>query len=268
MLNMERVKRIARRLPPVVGQVGARALQAGAATSGGVAYIRDWRAYRSLPHAERLRLRDVFPQLGDRVTSSPFDRHYFYQDVWAARAVAALGSDRHVDVGSRVDYVGFLTSHCEVVFIDIRPLAATLDRLDSIPGSILELPAADQSVNSLSCLHVAEHIGLGRYGDVLDPLGTRRAAGELQRVLAPGGQLLFSVPVGRPRVCFNAHRIHDPRDIVTMFDELELIEFSGVDDEGAFRQDRTLEELADSRYACGMYRFERKTSSAAASPRG
>src|SRR5271166_3589601 len=124
MLNRERLERFARGLPPVVAQVGARALRAGATTSGGVAYIRDWRAYRRLPNAERLRLRDVFPQLGDRVTSSPFDRHYFYQDIWAARAVAALGPDRHVDVGSRVDYVGFLTAICEVVFIDIRPLGA------------------------------------------------------------------------------------------------------------------------------------------------
>jgi len=93
MLNRERLERFARGLPPVVAQVGARALRAGATTSGGVAYIRDWRAYRRLPNAERLRLRDVFPQLGDRVTSSPFDRHYFYQDIWAARAVAALGPD-------------------------------------------------------------------------------------------------------------------------------------------------------------------------------
>ncbi len=262
MLNTERLERFGRRLPPVVSQLGARVLQAGAAASGAVAYIRDWRAYQRLPDAERLRSRDVFPQFGDRVASSPFDRHYFYQDIWAARAVAALGPDRHVDVGSRVDYVGFLTTICEVVFIDIRPLRATLQRLDSVAGSILELPLADRSVSSLSCLHVAEHIGLGRYGDALDPLGTRRASGELQRVLAPGGQLLFSLPVGRPRVCFNAHRIHDPREIVAMFDELKLLEFSGIDDDGAFQRNRKLEELVGSRYACGLYRFERQAPDA------
>jgi hypothetical protein len=209
--------------------------------------------------AETLRLRDAFPQLTDRVLSSPFDRHYFYQDVWAARRVGELAPARHVDVGSRVDYVGFLTALCDVTFIDIRPLEAQLDRLESVAGSVLALPLPDRSVGSLSCLHVAEHVGLGRYGDVLDPLGTRRAAGELQRVLAPEGQLLFSLPVGRPRVCFNAHRIHDPRDVAEMFDELTLVEFSGIDDAGLFRPDRTLEELAGSRYACGLYRFLRST---------
>src|ERR1035437_9128085 len=64
---------------------------------------------------------------------------------------------------------------------------------------------------SVSCLHVAEHIGLGRYGDPIDPLGTNKALLELQRVLAPGGVLLFSMPVGRERVEFNAQRIWDPR---------------------------------------------------------
>ena len=109
----------------------------------------------------------------------------------------------------------------------------------------------------MSCLHVAEHIGLGRYGDPLDPAGTRKAAGELQRVLAPGGQLLFSLPVGRPRVDFNAHRVHDPHRVRALFPELELAEFAGVDDAGRFARDRTLDELADQTYACGMFRLVR-----------
>ncbi len=259
MVNTEQLESVGRRLPPIAGQLGAGAFRAQAAARGAIRYIRDLRAYRQLPHAERLRLRDMFPQLGDRVSSSPFDRHYFFQDVWAARRVADLAPDRHVDVGSRVDYVGFLTTICEVLFIDIRPLAAELDRLESLAGSILALPLADQSTTSLSCLHVAEHIGLGRYGDPLDPLGTRRAAAELQRVLAPGGQLLFSLPVGRPRVCFNSHRIHDPRAVMAMFEELDLVEFSGIDDAGRFRRELSPEELADCRYACGLYRFERRS---------
>jgi SAM-dependent methyltransferase len=257
-LTNSRLEALGRRLPPLVGQAGARALRSQAAFKGWIDYVRDRRRYRELPGAETLRLRDAFPQLTDRVLSSPYDRHYFYQDVWAARRIGELGPARHVDVGSRVDYVGFLTTICDVTFIDIRPLQADVDRLESVAGSVLELPLADRSVMSLSCLHVAEHVGLGRYGDDLDPMGTRRAAAELQRVLAPEGQLLFSLPVGRPRVCFNAHRIHDPRQIVEMFDELTLMEFSGIDDAGLFCRDRGLDELAGSRYACGLYRFARR----------
>ena len=80
-------------------------------------------------------------------------------------------------------------------------------------------------------MHVAEHIGLGRYGDPLDPDGDLKAMGELKRVLAPGGLLLFVVPVGQPRVCFNAHRIYSYGQIVEAFAKLYLEEFALIPDD-------------------------------------
>ena len=74
-------------------------------------------------------------------------------------------------------------------------------------------------------------------------------------MLAPGGQLLFSLPVGRPRVEFNAHRVHDPREVASWFDGLELREFAGVDDADVFRRHRSPDELAGATYACGMYQL-------------
>lgn len=260
MLDNRRLVALARQAPPILPQIGLRVARTVQAPGALARYLRHRHRYRALAGSEPLRWRDAFPQLGDRLATSPFDRHYFFQDVWASRHVAALSPERHVDVGSRVDYVGFLTAICDVTFVDIRPLTAQLDRLQSIAGSVLDLPFPDRSVHSLSCLHVAEHIGLGRYGDPLDPLGTRRAVRELQRVVIPTGQLLFSLPVGRPRVCFDAHRIHDPEDVVEMFDELQLMEFSGVDDNGVFKRHREIGELAQARYACGMFRFTRAAS--------
>lgn len=232
----------------------------GFAWVGFLAYLRDRFRYKRLPGAEDLRWRDDFPQVGDRLPTSPYDSHYFFQDVWAARRVAEVAPSRHVDVGSRVDYVGFLTAITDVTFVDIRPLEADLDRLESVAGSVLQLPFEDRSIESMSCLHVAEHVGLGRYGDPLDPAGTRKAAVELQRVLRPDGQLLFSGPVGERRVAFNSYRVHTTDDVISMFPELELQEFSGVDDQGQFRRHRSLDELDGSRYACGMFRFVRPSA--------
>ena len=76
-------------------------------------------------------------------------------------------------------------------------------------------------------MHVVEHIGLGRYGDPVDYDGDLKAIAELQRVLAPGGNLFFVVPVGQPRIMFNAHRVYSLRtDFVEAFNTFELKEFS------------------------------------------
>src|SRR4051794_39501459 len=77
-------------------------------------FVRQWRAYRRLGGPAPAR--ELYPQLADDLPRSPFDDHYFHQDVWAARKVAALAPERHVDVGSRVDLVGFLTALTSVVF--------------------------------------------------------------------------------------------------------------------------------------------------------
>lgn len=253
-----RLRPLAHRLPPLLPATAWRLLRSATKPSGVLRYLRDRRAYGRLAGSQAVRWRNAYPVLAERVATTPYDAHYFFQDVWAARRIAELRPARHVDVGSRVDFVGFLTAMCDVTFVDIRPLEVELEGLTPIAGSVLDLPFSDGSLESVSCLHVAEHVGLGRYGDPLDPAGTVKAISELQRVVAPGGQLLFSGPVGAERVCFNAHRVNDPRKVVGWFDELELVEFSGVDDQGAFRRHRSVEELADARYGCGLFRFTRR----------
>jgi SAM-dependent methyltransferase len=161
----------------------------------------------------------------------------------------------HVDVASQVVFPSLLAASLPVLFVDYRPLKASLTGFHSVAGDILRLPLREGSVPSISCLHVAEHVGLGRYGDPIDPAGTRKAAAELARVLAPGGTLLFAVPVGRERVVFNAHRVHDPATIRAYFSALTLCELSGVDDRGVYTEYAGLDMFRNNEYACGMFRF-------------
>ena len=221
-------------------------------------YWADWVRYARMPNAERLRLIDGYPCLTDRTATTPFDSHYFYQDIWAFKAIQASGIENHIDVGSRVILVGMLTAITKVTFVDIRPLIVNLENYNSLQASILTLPFRDNSVASLSCLHVAEHIGLGRYGDPLDPEGTKKAARELARVLAPGGNLYFALPVGRLRVCFNAHRIHSPQQVLRYFDNLRPIQISGIGDDRIFREGIAPDDLADATYACGLFHFTKE----------
>lgn len=202
---------------------------------------------------------ELHPSLFDETPATQSGgSHYFYQDIWALRKLAELAPEVHHDVGSRLDgFVGQATAICPVVCYDIRAPGFQLPRLEFRLGSILDLPAPSDSVRSLSCLHVAEHIGLGRYGDEIDPRGTEKALQELRRVLAPGGQLLFSVPVGRERVCFNAERIWHPEKPLEVLQGLRLVEFKAVSDSGEFLENVKPGELANADYSCGLYCFSK-----------
>jgi len=126
-----------------------------------------------------------------------------------------------------------------------------------VAGSILALPFADASVRSLSCLHVIEHMGLGRYGDPLDPVGTSKAEQGLVRVLAPGGSLFLATPVGYPRVCFNAHRIISAEAVREMFSNLDLVEFSSIHNDARFAEHLELSVFKSSKHTCGLFWFQK-----------
>lgn len=222
-------------------------------------YLRDLYKYSKMDGAEKIKATDTYPCLFNKTTKSSVDSHYFYQGLWAFKKIYQHMPKKHVDVGSDVNFVGLLTAFTEVHFVDIRPLeVSNVSNLKSIAGSILEMPYEDDSLNSISSLHVAEHIGLGRYGDPIDPFGTKKAAAELSRCLAKGGNLYFSLPVGQPRLCFNAHRIHSPGQILEYFPGLKLVEFSGTDEAKTFHTDIDTDILSDCKYACGMFWFTKE----------
>lgn len=221
-------------------------------------FLIDWVKYFKLNGAETIKIINTYPCIHDKTQTTGFDSHYFYQDIWAFKKICESKVDHHVDIGSRIDFVGFLTAVTKVTFIDIRPLMVTLENFESKKGNILSIPFEDNSILSLSCLHVAEHIGLGRYGDSPDPLGTKKACKELSRILATNGNLYFSLPVGKPRLCFNAHRIHSPQQVIEYFGDFKLIELSGIDDKGNCIRNIDMSILENSDYACGLFHFTKE----------
>jgi len=204
-----------------------------------------------------LRWIDRYPVLTDRTKKTGFDAHYIYHPAWAARILAASNPAIHVDISSSLHFCSIVSSFVNVEFYDYRPAKLELDNLTCKFADITKLPFSDNSLVSLSCMHVVEHIGLGRYGDLLDPDGDLKAIAELQRVVKPGGDLIFVVPVGKPRICFNAHRIYDPISILKYFKNMELIEFAVVTDESQFKRHVSPDAYMNQKYACGCYYFRR-----------
>ena len=145
-----------------------------------------------------IRWEDRYPCPGDKTATTPFDGHYTYHPAWAARILAKTRPAEHVDISSIIHFTAMMSAFIPIRFYDYRP--ADLHLSDVIAGAedLTSLSFADNSIPSLSCMHTVEHIGLGRYGDEMDPKGDLKAITELKRVLAPGGTLLFVVPTGKP----------------------------------------------------------------------
>lgn len=220
-------------------------------------YFVEWMSFRRQAGDWPVRVADSFPLLGDRLPTTPFDPHYFYQGNWLARRLAQVRPPQHIDVGSSVLTMGVLSAHVPTIFVDYRPLVVRQGGLDCIAADITRLPFADRSLRSLSCLHVIEHIGLGRYGDPLNGEGARLAAQELQRIVADGGRLYLSTPIGRERVCFNAHRVFAPSTIIGWFSELQLVSFSYVSDDGGLHEGVSPADVPSLEYGCGLFEFQR-----------
>jgi predicted SAM-dependent methyltransferase len=206
----------------------------------------------------KLDLKNLYLCLDDKSCETSFDRHYVYHTAWAARIINELKPTVHHDISSSLYFCSIVSAFYPIKFYDYRPANLNLSNLSSESADLLNLPFADNSIESLSCMHVIEHVGLGRYGDPLDPDGDLKAIEELKRVLAIGGSLLFVVPVGKPRIMFNAHRIYSYGQIVEYFSDLYLKQFALIPDD--FKDGGLVESapetIADEQnYGCGCFWF-------------
>jgi SAM-dependent methyltransferase len=170
------------------------------------------------PQEMKPQLQYLQPCLGDATRETNVDATYFYQDAWAFERIYQRKPPFHVDVGSHHKYVSMLSKVVPVTMVDIRPLPVSLESLNFKEGNILNLPYEDNSVPSVSSICVIEHIGLGRYGDPLDPHGSEKAIKELKRIVQPGGDLLISLPLDdASRIYFNAHRTFTESQVIEFF---------------------------------------------------
>jgi SAM-dependent methyltransferase len=244
----------------LLGRLRNTLYRLGRSARGSYAYVCDWVVYnrqisRSSPF--RAHLSDASPCLADRYQDAGSVRgHYFQQDLWAAKLIHRANPPEHWDIGSRIDgFIAHLLVFREVHVIDIRGLSSEVEGLLFHRGDLTALDIPTASISSLSCLHAMEHVGLGRYGDPIDPEGCFQGMRELARVLAPKGKLYFSVPIGRERVEFNAHRIFSPDTIVQHLSSLKLLHFAAIDDEDRLRDPADWKDFRTANLACGLFVF-------------
>jgi hypothetical protein len=225
---------------------------------------RDWREFKSKSFSSRFTVsrKDRRFYYFDTTITTDFDHHYIYHPAWAARIIAKSKPDFHIDISSSLYFCTMISAFIPVKFYDYRPAKIYLSNLTSDHVDITALPFEDDSIQSLSCMHTVEHIGLGRYGDPIDPNGDLKAIAELKRVLSLGGNLLFVVPVGKDaKIMFNAHRIYTYNQIITFFKDFELVEYALITDNPMLNDfienaDQKLTEQCT--YGCGCFWFMKK----------
>lgn len=201
----------------------------------------------------------ILPLLDDKTNVTPIEPHYTYHPAWAARVLAQTLPEKHVDISSILHFSTLISAFIPTEFYDFRPAEVKLSNFVSKHADLTNLFFESNSIDSLSCMHTVEHIGLGRYGDPIDYNGDIKAISELKRVLAPGGTLIFVVPIGKPKIVFNAHRIYSYIQVMSYFSEFELIEFSIIPDN--FKNGiitHASELLSDDQdWGCGCFWFKK-----------
>lgn len=203
---------------------------------------------------------ELWPCLNDDTATTDFSVHYIYHTSWAARMLWCIRPKVHYDFSSSLYFATLVSAFIPIKYYDYRPAQISLSGLESLQADLLALPFEDNSIHSISCMHVVEHIGLGRYGDAVDYDGDKKAVKELKRILAPGGFLLFVVPVGEISIIrYNAHRIYQISQVVDLFPDYPIRNFSLILEHPQPRMlfDPDPAIIKGHYHACGCFCFQK-----------
>jgi SAM-dependent methyltransferase len=233
--------------------------------------LKDFRTLRKQNRENRAGwdVRFTYPCFGGKkLASGTASGAYFHQDLLVARRIFDRKPVRHVDVASRIDgFVAHVAVFREIEVLDIRPQSNSVANVVFKQCDVMALPESFVNYcDSLSCLHALEHFGLGRYGDVPDIQGHNRGFRNLAKMLRPGGVFYLSMPIGRERIEFNAHRVLGIKTVLAWAEkDFGLIGFSYVDDRGDLHENVTLDaESTDRSFdlecGCGIFEFRKLQS--------
>jgi|TARA_B110000003_G_C16529009_1_gene488185 hypothetical protein len=222
-------------------------------------YIKDYIKFKN----KGGQINGIYPFLENfNIVSNEHKHQFFHADLLVSKKIYDSNPSSHLDIGSRVDgLVAHLASFRKLDFLDVRSVdTSPHDSINFIKKNIMNLDISnfDKKYDSISSIGVISHVGLGRYGDEIDPLGHIKAMKNITKLLNKNGTIYIMVPVGKKRVEFNAHRVFAPEDIIDFFNKngCKFIEFSLVDDDGNLHVDCDLQNSKDLNFGGGIFVFK------------
>ncbi len=200
-------------------------------------YFKDYKNLKSqLKEDKNFPFGKWYPMLNDKhAESGSASGAYFHQDLLVAQKVYINNPKKHIDIGSSVSgLVAHIASYREIEVFDIRPLSSNIDNIKFIKADFMAIDDhLHNYCDSLSCLHVIEHFGLGRYNDPINANGHLIGLENIYKIIKPGGKFYFSTPIGPQRIEFNAHRVFNLTYLIDILkDKYTIDSFSYVDDSG------------------------------------
>jgi hypothetical protein len=192
--------------------------------------------------------------------------HYFYQDLYVAQRIYRNNPDRHIDIGSSISgFVAHVASYRKIEVYDIRPLNHPISNVKFKQFNIMQLPEEEIGcTDSISCLHALEHFGLGRYGDPISYDGYLSGFLNIHKMLKKNGKFYFSVPLGKQRVEFHAHRVFSLKYLLELIaPHYEIDAFSYIDDNNVFYENAVIsnEKIANNcgcLFGCAIFELTKK----------
>ena len=209
----------------------------------------------------------MYPILNERNSEGgTTNGHYFHQDLLIAQKIFINKPLRHIDIGSRIDgFVAHVASFREIEVFDIRPVDNHVVNINFKKANLMQLDSDMISCcDSISSLHAIEHFGLGRYGDPIEINGHLSAINNIHSMLIPNGKFYFSVPIGKQRIEFNAHRVFDISYLISILNKQFIIDnFNYVNDKGdlfikADLNENSIKDNFGCHYGCGIFELSKK----------
>ncbi|MDC3396800.1 DUF268 domain-containing protein [Candidatus Pelagibacter sp.] len=224
-------------------------------------YIQDYFLYKKLGG----KVKNFYPILEDfNVSAGNIKNHLFHADLLTSQNVFKNNPSKHLDIGSRIDgVVAQIASFRKLDVFDIREIDIkphqniNFLKKDIIQNDEMHDYEKYDSISSIGCI---AHVGLGRYGDKIDPEGYKKAIKSISNLSKNDCYVYILTPVGNEGVEFNAHWIFNPSKIIDEFKihNFNLEAFHLINDEGDLELNAKLDNTKNLNFGGGYFIFKKK----------
>jgi len=210
------------------------------------------------------KVKNFYPMLDDfDDIAGNIKNHFFHSDLLTSQRVFDKRPEKHLDIGSRIDgVVAQIASYRNLDVLDIRNVDIHPHKnINFVKRDLLQIKDLNDvdkydSISSIGCL---AHIGLGRYGDNIDPNGYKKAIKTISNLAKKNCNIYILTPVGKKGVEFNSHQVFDADQLIEEFkiNSLNLQEFHLVNDVGDLMLNAKLIDSVDLNFGGGYFVFQK-----------